>query len=268
MAREVVARTGAVQALLRPAESPHPGLVFDRFPRVIGKVGGHFEIPGGARSEWLGEFIRLAEFNRDPGETSVRATRLATVHARLDHLTRAAGGQRREFRTAWRFATGLGNPNAAEIGFSFDPACGVPVLPGSAVKGLARSGARLCDAPSADQLLLLGEGPEDTDSGCAGALVFLDALPTRWPRLEVDIITRHHDAEALSDQKVPLDTDAPNPVHFLAVAPGQTFAFRLLPRPGAPEHALPLAWTWLERALDDLGAGAKTAVGYGQMLPA
>lgn len=262
MAREVVARSAQAQPLLRRDGSPHPGLVFDRFPCLVTRVAGHYEIGDGARLHWLDEFVLLA------GETPARRTRLTSVHARLDRLTSAARGERRDFRTAWRFATGLGNPNVAEIGFSFDAACGVPTLPGSAVKGITRAGSRLCEAALADQRLALGEGPEAGDAGNAGALVFLEALPVQWPKLEVDIITRHHDAEALPGQKVPLDTDAPIPIHFLTVAPGQMFAFRLLLRPGAPERALALAWTWLERALDDLGAGAKTAVGYGQMLPA
>jgi CRISPR-associated protein Cmr6 len=95
--------------------------------------------------------------------------------------------------------------------------------------------------------------------------VFLDALPLRWPELEVDVITRHHDPEALPAQVTPLDADKPNPVHFLTVAPGQVFVFRLLPCRGAPTDAIEPAWSWLVNALDILGAGAKTAVGYGQM---
>lgn len=262
MAREVIARSSQAEALMHREGSPHVGLMFERFPRLLGTTAGHFEIADKARREWLDEFIDLA------AETRARAARLSAVHARLDGLTRAAGGDRRDFRTVWRFAIGLGNPNVAEIGFSFDAACGVPTLPGSAVKGLARAGAQLCDTAPGERARLLGEGPIDDDPGNVGAVVFLDALPARWPTLEVDIITRHHDAEALPGQRTPLDTDAPNPVHFLTVAKDQVFTFRLLPRSGAPDGALGLVWTWLERALDDLGAGAKTAVGYGQMRPA
>lgn len=113
---------------------------------------------------------------------------------------------------------------------------------------------------------ILGKDTKPGEQGRSGGVVFLDALPLCWPRLDIDIITRHHDAEKLSEQAVPLDADEPNPLHFLTVAPNETFVFRLLPTRAATQAALDLAWSWLAAALDVLGAGAKTAVGYGQMV--
>lgn len=51
---------------------------------------------------------------------------------------------------------------------------------------------------------MLGEGPAGNDPGEGGRLIFLDALPLEWPAFEIDVITRHHDPEALAKQKVPL----------------------------------------------------------------
>jgi CRISPR-associated protein Cmr6 len=256
--RDLVARSRDAGPLLRRAGSPHPGLVFERFPRVLSLRGGHYELAPGARLEWLDEFVRLA------GETTERATRLREVHARLDTL--AQGGLRRELRTAWRFVSGLGNPSATQTGMSFDFACGVPCLPASSVKGLARAGAGLEEAAGDLVADVLGRRPQSDDVGAAGPVVFLDALPLRWPKLDIDIITRHHDPEALPTQAVPLDTDQPNPVHFLTVAAGQLFVFRLLRGRDAAPDALEVAWRWLASALEVLGAGGKTAVGYGQMV--
>ncbi len=64
----------------------------------------------------------------------------------------------------------------------------------------------------------------------------------------------------------------PNPVYFLAVAPGKTFEFRFRwrafrgdPAGGSPEKAegLERARRWLKEGLDLWGAGGKTAAGYG-----
>ncbi|NOY25475.1 MAG: type III-B CRISPR module RAMP protein Cmr6, partial [Oligoflexia bacterium] len=115
----------------------------------------------------------------------------------------------------------------------------------------------------------MGPTPDDPRAARAGTIAFLDAMPETWPSdglFEIDIITRHHDPEAFSRQKTPLDADDPNPVHFLVVKPDVAFVFRLLPLGDATDSDLDDAWRWLAAALGDLGAGAKTAVGYGEMV--
>lgn len=262
MAREIVARSPAAAGLLSAEQvqqrSPHLGLVFDRFPRLLGQIGGHYSLPTGARFDWLKEFIALAAPTKD------RRERLRAVNARLDALAR--DGLRREMQTVWRFVSGLGNPSASDTGMAFDTACGVPYLPGSSVKGIARAGAVLAEAAEEDKAGLLGRPLDTDDKGESGTIVFFDALPLYWPTFEIDIITRHHDPEALPTQSLPLETDQPNPVHFLTVAPNQVFVFRLLATREARDGALDKAWGWLSLALNALGAGAKTAVGYGQLV--
>ncbi len=260
MARDVVARSAEGKGLCSLESSPHPALVFERFPRLLSRRGDGYGLDDEARLRWLDEFVKLA------AETRERRQRLDAVHARLDALALVHDGLRREARTAWRLAVGLGNPSATDVGMTFDFACGVPCLPGSSVKGLARAGAELLEAEERRMAELLGVGPLDGDDGASGTVVFLDALPLRWPAFEVDIVTRHHDAQALPKQKTPLDTDKPNPVHFLTVAPKQIFVFRLLPTADTQADSLGTVWRWLKAALDELGAGAKTAVGYGQMV--
>ena len=259
MAAELIARHRAAADLLIHEGSPHPGLVFERFARILELADDRYKLQPRARYGWLQEFLELAK------PTEVRKAHLQDVHARLDVLTASKAGLRRELPTVWRFVSGLGNPSASETGMAFDAACGVPHLPGSSVKGLTRAGAELADVEEQRIAAVLGRGPDNGDGGAAGGVVFLDALPLRWPKLEIDVITRHHDAEALRDQKTPLDTNEPNPVHFLTVASREVFAFRLLP--AWPEHKGQLddAWRWLAHALKHLGAGGKTAVGYGQM---
>lgn len=58
------------------------------------------------------------------------------------------------------------------------------------------------------------------------------------------------------------------PVYFLTVAAGTRWVFRLAPTARASTDDVATAFELLERGLRYLGAGAKTAVGYGQMEPA
>jgi CRISPR-associated protein Cmr6 len=68
---------------------------------------------------------------------------------------------------------------------------------------------------------------------------------------------------------VPADWHSPTPIPFLTVAPGQTFLFAMLPRnPSEQEDREDCAKAagLLKDALETLGAGAKTAIGYGQFV--
>lgn len=107
----------------------------------------------------------------------------------------------------------------------------------------------------------------------AGRLRCYDAVPAPGeltassPRLlEVDVLTSHYKKyyEGRSD---PVDSLAPNPVQFLVVRPGVTFEFRFAARADTDKsrerRILENAKRWLQRGLMELGAGAKTAAGYG-----
>jgi CRISPR-associated protein Cmr6 len=262
---------------VREPAGVHPGLIFERFPRLLQASGERHKIrEGGVRNKWLREFCRLAVHSQEP---------LERRHERLGEMLRALGGESRSFRTRTRLAIGLGNPHAGEIGFSLDHATGAPVIPGSSVKGLVRAGARLLEEEE-QASRILGEAPPPgrrERSGRRGEFAFLDALPKPWPMrgkknasFTRDIVTRHHDAESLPGQKRPSETDEPVPLHFLVVAQEATFEFRVLPLPLRPRpdadpalaDAWRQVWLWLEVALEYLGAGGKVAVGYGQMAPA
>ena len=265
------------QASVDARYEAHLGLLFEKFPRLMRPDASRYTIPADARRNWARDFVKAAN---QAGEATARLSR---INARLDALTKRLGGQRREFETQGRLAVGLGNPNAADIGLSLDWSTGLPVLPGSSVKGLAAEGARLAGRDESDPAFVrvFGRGPEPGSPGVdrAGCVAFLDATPVTWPLrrrgsrgeqvkagLDVDVITRHHDPEKVASQGTPLDADQPNPVHFVTVSYGVKFAFRLLPVNGGTEIDLSAAWEWLEAALRDLGAGGKTAVGYGQMV--
>jgi hypothetical protein len=84
------------------------------------------------------------------------------------------------------------------------------------------------------------------------------------------VVTCHHPDYYQRKQPVALDTEEPNPVKFIAVAAGVTFAFvtvplrgdrRSLSQSGAKLHIL--ARDWLREGLETFGLGGKTAAGYG-----
>src|SRR5262249_47763155 len=106
-------------------------------------------------------------------------------------------------------------------------------------------------------------GRKSPESAHAGAVVFHDAWPDAWPRLLPDILNNHH-VGYYQKGEPPGDWDNPVPVYFLAVPAGQTFTFALSKRrDDVADELLDLCREWLVGGLTHLGAGAKTATGYG-----
>lgn len=214
------------------------------------------------------------------------------AHAQTQmQLATSLQGQNHVFKASWHFVTGMGNPHPVENGFAWHPTLGVPYLTGAAVKGLVRSYIEnhLDDTPeNRQQLLLDWFGSTDKDplsqgyQSQAGNLIFFDALPIKPVTLGVDIMTPHMgkwyekggtDQAIGTAEAVPADWHDPVPVSFL-VAKDITllfsFAVRQYPtNADSKRPAIDLADVAdvLQRALEQAGAGGKTATGYGGLLP-
>lgn len=185
----------------------------------------------------------------------------------------------------WRLAIGLGNKaNAHEIGLSLHGTYGWPVIPGSSLKGLSAAWAVTSGVDAADVRRVLGSPRLDvpdseTDpqgetgrarapkGGAArGTVRFLDAVPAAGPvQVVVDVLTPHVKAYYETSQNdgggpavPPAEYHNPVPVNFLAVS--GAFAVDLH---GHCQDDVDLAAEWLIKAGEDLGAGGKTAAGYG-----
>ncbi len=129
---------------------------------------------------------------------------------------------------------------------------GCPVIPGSALKGIARNAARFDeDTKRFDRVF---GGAEKGKSDNAGSVAFLMAFPENkdW-KLVVDVLTSHGGS----------DTQNPVPVFFPAVETGATFRFTIAPTARTKEGDLEFAIKYLKLALSENGVGAKTAAGYG-----
>lgn len=173
-------------------------------------------------------------------------------------------------RAEARILSGLGGAHPMEVGFAFHPLYGFPYLPGSGLKGVARAWAELTGQPADKIKLVFGSESKDERQAKEhqqGDVIFLDAYAIAPPRLEVDILNPHF-PDYYRDPKnnLPTEWQSPNPVNFLTIGVGREekdkpiFQFALAAR---LSPALQLAQEWLERGLEQLGFGGKTASGYG-----
>lgn len=172
-------------------------------------------------------------------------------------------------------------------GLSLDYVTGLPYLPGSSLKGVLRSVFRhqqyvreIIGDDNADvkalEYALFGERSQERERASSdGRLVFLDAFPEMsidavnsssgvklYKLLELDNITPHHQNEELGLLA------EPNPLTFMKVRPGVKFRFRIL-MPDVISYGENMSIE-AEKLLDlfrntllDIGAGAKTNVGFG-----
>lgn len=257
-------------SLPRPSPTAHQGLVFDKF--IDGWDPDWGKVPEKAKKALYEDAAK-----RDTGH--LRAG-LEKARGRQRALVVALGGGILEAVTDWRFVSGLGTGHPFETGFIWHRTLAVPYLPGSSVKGMVRAWAEdwggVSDPDEVRRLFGPG-GEEARRTPDTGAMIVLDGLPLSPPRLEVDIMNPHYGPYYMDPggKTPPADYYSPVPVFFLAVAPGQAFEFALAPRPGAYRNKateqtkadLKIGMRLLQEALENIGAGGKTAVGYGYFKP-
>lgn len=259
----------------KPAGEFHRGLWFERFVDFYDVKDGVWEIPkpkdkANPKGDWIQQVVGQCG---NPDKLKHHALSLAERVAFL-------GGEIRGFETDWHFATGLGNPHPVENGFLWHPTLGVPYLPGAAVKGLVRAWVEQWDETERDRRVRewFGVDPDTAKKNGipeqAGELIFFDALPVGQVWLKQDVMTPHYGKwyeqggeitdPAKQPEKVPADWHDPVPVPFLVVEKAQ-FVFAIAPRRKDSQNQVQPALEALGMALEWLGAGAKTAVGYGRM---
>lgn len=176
----------------------------------------------------------------------------------------------------------LGRANVLEnVGLYCDRTTGLPLIPGTALKGVVSTWACWAAHQKAD--LSIGEFTKDstqrrnftaaearlaqrilgddssTGSEHAGEVIFLGGFPTSPPKLGLDIVNPHHRSDGSAETRL-------TPSAFLCVEPGTQWQFAFYARPVATDAVNLLATTkrWIEEALTQTGIGAKTAAGYGR----
>ncbi|HVU69672.1 MAG TPA: type III-B CRISPR module RAMP protein Cmr6 [Ktedonobacteraceae bacterium] len=193
-------------------------------------------------------------------------------YKRWESDLQAAGAITFPSRVRGRMVVGLGNESVLETSVTLHHTYGVPYIPGSALKGLAASYARLV-AGLAWQPGGVAYTTAFGTTDSAGYLTFYDALyipnsaPDKGHPLRADVLTVHHPdyyQKKNGKREAPADWDSPNPVPFLTATGSYLIAL------AAPDLKNRDAWiaslfTILEEALLMLGIGAKTSSGYGRM---
>lgn len=262
----------------------HPGLAYE----VWAPFGADGKIPDAERSKWLDAVAKL------PATADY-----AQAFARWKASFTAPGDVLVEVEAVSRLLVGHGLGSATDVGLTLHRTWGVPLIPGSALKGLLAhwvdavlgpdpnqpepdrlpfagvdwQGRRIRHGPGEVYRVLFGapEADEETDDrpkeAQRGLITFHDALwvpntPSSTP-LAVDVLTvhqkRYYDSTGGS---WPVDWDDPNPVTFLSVRPGARFLVAL----SGPAEWTALAKELLLKALAEWGVGGKTAAGYGRLV--
>jgi CRISPR-associated protein Cmr6 len=273
------ASSGRRRDLYRLGEPPlavsNPGLELDRFLRHPPSRDG-----APAMGELLDRVCRTPE--AEP------AALYQEAYDRWEAMLRAWPGVRcRVFRVTTRMIVGLGAENVRETAITLSRPYGMPLIPGSALKGLARRMAERAGAASHPELAPRprpgpGQGQPAPkahtvlfgDQDLASYVTFFDA----WYRpgsaaggpLRRDVITVHHPAYYGSGGKRrdddrypgPWDLDDPTPVNLVSAVGEYLVAV------GGPDDGgewAHLALDLLEMGLAGWGIGAKTSSGYGRL---
>lgn len=246
----------------------HPGLVFAKYPFFWGKEKDTLkdDLTGegnSAKYDYLKKFIK---FYSNKGK--IVKELLEKHNYRRDTLFKCIGAQIVDYKTSWRFVSGLGAAHPIETGFIFDPVAGVPYLPGPSLKGIVRAWAEQWQGERKEEILHFfgSESKSEKAKKKNGAVIFFDAYPLDWPVLELDVMNVHYKEYYESSREKfipPADYLSPTPIFFLTVASGSKFRFALAPSLDGNKEDVEKAKDWLKQALNNIGAGGKTAVGYG-----
>ncbi len=97
----------------------------------------------------------------------------------------------------------------------------------------------------------------------SGQVLFFDAPPLVQPKLDKDIMNVHYQ-EYYQNKGLPADYSEPTLIYFLTVGKGTVFVFHLASK---EQHLLETTKSWLSQAVTQVGIGAKTRVGYGELRP-
>ena len=164
--------------------------------------------------------------------------------------------------TLGRMVVNLGAESVSEVSIALHHTYGVPLIPGTALKGLAahyansNMGAEWKKGTGAYKAIF-GTGKT------AGYVTFHDALlvpeSTNTQPLKKDVVTGHHQNYNKGDDVPPADWDSPNIIPFISVHGKFLIAI------SGDEKAKPVAMEILRLALMNEGVGAKTNSGYGRM---
>ncbi|MBI4819680.1 MAG: type III-B CRISPR module RAMP protein Cmr6 [Deltaproteobacteria bacterium] len=241
-----------------PSEDTNFGLWLDRFP---------LELSQEASAEFRAFALRGIKVPED-----YRVSFEARNRALARYDGGVEGGVTNTFiaEALSRLAVGLGTASVLETGLTLNWTWGVPMIPGSALKGIASQAAhatgdarwakaRSATEPGGELHCQLFGGLD-----AAGLVTFHDAwwscpAASRGLPIDLDTMTVHHKEYYSGKDQGPMDWDEPNPVSFLTTSGSYSVSL------SGPADWLDLAARFLKVGLEREGVGAKTAAGYGRL---
>lgn len=176
---------------------------------------------------------------------------------------------------------GLGEPSPYDTGITLDHLTGLPVIPGSALKGITRRAAimilsgKMDILPYGEEFQELANEYEKHDEiievfgtqDKKGMVIFMDAYPIDWSEAQdkhlfrIDVVNPHYGPYyGTRGKEPPADWYTPVPIPYLTVNIGVRYRFVIASR---NKDLLSKAAEWLEFALTNIGVGAKGSQGYG-----
>jgi len=186
------------------------------------------------------------------------------------------------YTTRGRLIIGLGRETVLESGVTLQHTYGVPVLPGTGLKGLC---SHYCHTVwgADDERYKEGGSLHQVMFGTmeqAGMVTFADgwmdpASLRAGSGLLRDVTTPHHrewskeiGEKVLNVKSPPSDTDDPVPVSWLSVSGAFWIAYKVDVATEDPQRAafVELVGGLVEQALGTWGVGGKTSAGYGRMV--
>jgi CRISPR-associated protein Cmr6 len=243
----------------RAGRAQHPGLLLQRY--LCENATGEGGNPEEKRAVLLAAIN--AAGNEEVGALYYTAFERWSASLPSDQL-------HKDLATTGRLIVGLGSENVLETGIRLHHTYGMPILPGSALKGLATHYCHHVWGPTEEKFkkgesyhqLLFGT---TDDSGC---ITFHDAwlTPASPEPLKLDVMTPHH-PKWLDGSVAPTDFDSPTPVPFLSVS--GTFRVAVSwhgPASDKAQNWTEMALSLLCDALKNWGIGGKTTSGYGRLV--
>ena len=274
------------QSQLKQFITAHKGLWFERFFNQYTE-GFSVETKAGKADNAANpkiDFLKTLFSENDDVQGAGKTATCGDSHTirnftlRQKSLIDATHGKVLHMQSSWHFVTGMGQPHPVENGLLWHSVLGTPYLPASSVKGLLRSWFELHELPVEAMLRMFGSDNKDAtrqqSDQRAGDLVFFDAFPLKPVKLIIDTMTPHmgkwyeKGGEQTGHARIlPADWHSPVPVPFLAAKELLLqFAITSRMKSADSDELIDFAMEALKSALIHVGAGAKTAAGYGHMI--
>lgn len=233
--------------LTDPGEGSNAGLALERYLPEVGSLdatrrGGQLAVVAG---------------------TPIPAVYRTAYQRWVEQLEHLPGVAARRVVARGRLIVGLGAETVHQTTVTLHRQYGVPILPGSALKGLARQYVSGAKRASPRQLeVLFGTSDSAAHISYFDAWYVPGSAPADRP-LGLDVITVHHPEYYASHGRGdgwPGDFDDPTPLPLLSASGSYLVAVR-----GPDLEWADFALRLLERALDEWGIGARTSSGYGRL---